>query len=74
MPLSHAGIKAHGTVQAPGGSGGGPVYAYEVDGAGGALADFDDANLPSLVGEGVAPPTDPVLLQPELQAGLCWPA
>ncbi len=41
-----AGIRAHGVVEAEPGV---RVYAYEVDGHGGALADFDDANLPSLL-------------------------
>lgn len=41
-----AGIKAHGIVLAPDGS---QVYAYEVDGLGHALIDFDDPNVPSLL-------------------------
>jgi meiotically up-regulated gene 157 (Mug157) protein len=42
----HRGIQRHGIVTvAPGVA----VYAYEVDGLGSALVDFDDPNLPSLL-------------------------
>lgn len=40
------GIETHGIVEVEPGV---RVYAYEVDGLGGVLADFDDANLPSLL-------------------------
>ena len=40
------GIEKHGIVEVEPGV---RVYAYEVDGLGGVLADFDDANLPSLL-------------------------
>lgn len=40
------GIRAHGIVAAADGT---RVYAYEVDGRGNALLDFDDPNLPSLL-------------------------
>ena len=40
------GIEKHGIVEVEPGV---HVYAYEVDGLGGVLADFDDANLPSLL-------------------------
>jgi meiotically up-regulated gene 157 (Mug157) protein len=40
------GIARHGVVMAPDGA---KVYAYEVDGLGHALLDFDDPNLPSLL-------------------------
>lgn len=43
--LEH-GIETHGIVEVEPGV---RVYAYEVDGLGGILADFDDANLPSLL-------------------------
>jgi uncharacterized protein len=42
----HRGIKQHGIVEVEPGV---RVYAYEVDGLGGMLADFDDPNLPSLL-------------------------
>lgn len=42
-----AGISAHGVVADGGGAT--TIYAYEVDGLGGTLARFDDANLPSLL-------------------------
>jgi uncharacterized protein len=41
-----AGIEAHGIVTHEDGS---KSYAYEVDGRGGVLADFDDPNVPSLL-------------------------
>lgn len=41
-----AGIQEFGVVEVTPGV---EVYAYEVDGLGGVLADFDDANLPSLL-------------------------
>jgi hypothetical protein len=40
------GIARHGVVEVEPGV---AVYAYEVDGRGGVLADFDDANIPSLL-------------------------
>jgi meiotically up-regulated gene 157 (Mug157) protein len=40
------GIEEHGTVEVEPGV---QVYAYEVDGLGGVLTDFDDPNLPSLL-------------------------
>lgn len=40
-----AGVREHGVVDGPDGS---PIYAYEVDGLGGALI-MDDANTPSLL-------------------------
>jgi meiotically up-regulated gene 157 (Mug157) protein len=49
------GIRKYGIVQASDdddesdGKGGEPMYAYEVDGFGGVLKDFDDANVPSLL-------------------------
>ena len=42
----HRGIVKHGIVELEPGV---RVYAYEVDGLGGTLADFDDPNLPSLL-------------------------
>ena len=42
----HRGIQRHGIVEVESGV---RVYAYEVDGLGGVLADFDDPNLPSLL-------------------------
>jgi meiotically up-regulated gene 157 (Mug157) protein len=42
----HHGIEQHGIVEVEPGV---RVYAYEVDGLGGVLADFDDPNLPSLL-------------------------
>jgi meiotically up-regulated gene 157 (Mug157) protein len=42
----HRGIEKHGIVEVVSGV---RVYAYEVDGLGGVLADFDDPNLPSLL-------------------------
>jgi hypothetical protein len=46
MEEVHAGIMAYGVTEVePGVS----VYAYEVDGLGAALVDFDDPNLPSLL-------------------------
>ena len=46
MSNEHRGIKQHGIVEVEPGVG---VYAYEVDGLGGMLADFDDPNRPSLL-------------------------
>jgi uncharacterized protein len=45
------GIRQHGMIQVPAKSGVGTelIYAYEVDGLGKTLADFDDANVPSLL-------------------------
>jgi uncharacterized protein len=45
------GIRQHGVVQVTAKSGVGTelIYAYEVDGLGKTLADFDDANVPSLL-------------------------
>lgn len=45
------GIRDHGVVEVPAASGKGTerIYAYEVDGLGHALKDFDDANVPSLL-------------------------
>jgi meiotically up-regulated gene 157 (Mug157) protein len=40
------GIQKHGTIQMDSGE---TVYAYEVDGLGNSLEDFDDANVPSLL-------------------------
>jgi uncharacterized protein len=45
----HAGITAHGLVHVPGGQPGELMYAYEVDGHGNGVLDFDDPNLPSLL-------------------------
>lgn len=42
----HSGIVNYGIVDSKGGS---KMYAYEVDGLGNSLADFDDPNLPSLL-------------------------
>lgn len=42
----HRGIEEHGKVEVEPGV---HVYAYEVDGLGGVLTDFDDPNLPSLL-------------------------
>lgn len=42
------GIESHGRVKAPG-PGDTTIYAYEVDGKGNSLTDFDDPNIPSLV-------------------------
>lgn len=46
-----AGIQKHGLVPLPGSaaSSAETMYAYEVDGLGGSLLDFDDPNIPSLV-------------------------
>lgn len=46
-----SGIEQYGIVEVPAKSGTGTVrvYAYEVDGLGNTLADFDDANVPSLL-------------------------
>jgi meiotically up-regulated gene 157 (Mug157) protein len=41
-----SGIESHGVVKVPSGE---RVYAYEVDGRGAALTDFDDPNIPSLI-------------------------
>lgn len=49
--FTHTGLERYGHVKTPGGQ---VVYAYEVDGRGGSLIDFDDPNLPSLVSRAVA--------------------
>jgi meiotically up-regulated gene 157 (Mug157) protein len=46
MQEVHAGIMGHGVTQSRTGT---TVYAYEVDGLGNTLTDFDDPNLPSLL-------------------------
>eukprot|EP00878_Enallax_costatus_P036962 GHUV01041626.1.p1 GENE.GHUV01041626.1~~GHUV01041626.1.p1 ORF type:complete len:267 (-),score=70.69 GHUV01041626.1:193-915(-) len=42
----HSGIVKYGVIDSKGGN---KMYAYEVDGLGNSLADFDDPNLPSLL-------------------------
>lgn len=44
--LSRTGIEQHGIVTMPDGV---RMYAYEVDGLGNSLTDFDDPNIPSLL-------------------------
>lgn len=43
------GIRKYGVVDVGESAGGTQMYAYEVDGLGGVLKDFDDANVPSLL-------------------------